>query len=153
MQTSRIPSLNTTLQKTDEWLEQIQAELAVRDEHVAYQALRAVLHTLRDRLTVEQAAALGAELPMLVRGLYFEGWKPSRVPIKDKMPREFFDRVATAYAGPQRATPQALTTAVLRVLERNCAPGLIDKTAAAMPGSLQAIWPLPDEVGLSRRTE
>jgi uncharacterized protein (DUF2267 family) len=31
-----------------------------------------VLHALRDRLTVEEASDLAAQLPMLIRGLYYE---------------------------------------------------------------------------------
>ena len=145
MHSSRIPSLNTTLQKTDDWLEQIRNELHVPDEQVAYQALRAVLHALRDRLTVDMASAVSAELPMLVRGLYFEGWNPSRTPVKDSTPAEFFQRVNGHYQGPPRATPAAMTTAVLRVLARTCAPGLINKIRATLPEALRVVWPPVEE--------
>ncbi|HEY5940705.1 MAG TPA: non-homologous end-joining DNA ligase [Gemmatimonadales bacterium] len=35
--------------------------------------------TLRDRLTVEETAHPGAQLPMLIRGSYYAGWEPSGV--------------------------------------------------------------------------
>jgi uncharacterized protein (DUF2267 family) len=58
----------------------------------SYAALRAVLHALRDRLTIAEAAHLAARLPMLIRGIYYHGWDLLRVP--PRMKREvFLDRV------------------------------------------------------------
>jgi uncharacterized protein (DUF2267 family) len=139
MHTSHIPSLNTTLQKTDDWLEEIKAEIGIPDDHLAYQALRAVLHSLRDRLTVDMANALSAELPMLIRGLYFEGWKPSRTPVKTATLTEFHQCVAEHFRGPPKATPAIMTTAVMRVLLRNCESGLVDKIRTTLPVSLRPI--------------
>jgi len=58
----------TTLQKTNLLLKQLGDTLHWDDHHKAYHGLRAVLHALRDRLPVPEAAHLGAQLPMLVRG-------------------------------------------------------------------------------------
>ena len=69
---------DTTLQKTNEWLDEIMDELALQDRHTAYVALRGTLHALRDRLPVQEAVHLGAQLPILVRGFYYEGWRPVR---------------------------------------------------------------------------
>ena len=44
--------------------------------------LRAWLHCLRDRLSVEVAAHFAAQLPELLRGVFFDGWNPARVPHK-----------------------------------------------------------------------
>jgi hypothetical protein len=40
--------------------------------------LGGMLHVLRDRLTIQEAVQPGAQLPMLIRGLYWEGWDPAR---------------------------------------------------------------------------
>ncbi len=61
---------DTTLHKTHAWLKAAMEALGTEDRHRAYMALRAVLHALRDRLTVEEAAQLAAGLPMLLRGLF-----------------------------------------------------------------------------------
>ncbi|GAA5771219.1 DUF2267 domain-containing protein [Streptosporangium roseum] len=50
--------------------------------HRSYTALRVVLHTLRDRLTVDEVAHLGSQLPMLTRGIYYGSWDPRRAPVR-----------------------------------------------------------------------
>ena len=67
---------DTTVHKTHVWLNDIMQELGWEDRHKAYLGLRTTLHALRDRLTVEETAQLAAQLPMLIRGLYYEGWDP-----------------------------------------------------------------------------
>lgn len=49
----------------------------------AYRLLRTILHALRDRLTAHEPAQFGAQLPMLIRGLYYVGWH-----MRDKAPAE-----------------------------------------------------------------
>src|SRR3982074_2193807 len=87
-------SFNTTVEKTNLILRQIEETYGWPKErrNQSYAALRAVLHALRDRLTVDEAAHLSARLPMLVRGIYYDGWDPSRVP--KKMHRDdFLDQI------------------------------------------------------------
>jgi len=76
MSQTGVAAFDSTIQTTNVWLHDIMERLGWQDRHRAYHALRAVLHALRDRLPVDQAAALGAQLPMLVRGFYYEGWHP-----------------------------------------------------------------------------
>src|SRR6266481_7334219 len=80
----RPDAIDTTVQKTYRWLRELAVELGGVGRDDAYDVLRGFLHTLRDRLTIDEAADLAAQLPMLIRGLYYEGWDPSRVPIKMK---------------------------------------------------------------------
>ncbi len=63
--------------------------MGLSDRHAAYRVLRAVLHALRDRLTVAETVDLGAQLPMLIRGLYYEGWTPNDKPLRERTREKF----------------------------------------------------------------
>src|SRR4051794_24483506 len=97
---------DSTLQKTNEWIDEIMYELAIEERHAAYVALRGTLHVLRDRLPLEEAAHLGAQLPMLVRGFYYEGWRPAREAIKIHR-EEFILRVEEQLTGELQSDSEA----------------------------------------------
>jgi uncharacterized protein (DUF2267 family) len=59
MNMTGVESIDATLQKTHIWLNEIMEELHWNDRYKAYAVLRATLHALRDRLSVEEAAHLG----------------------------------------------------------------------------------------------
>ena len=62
-----------TVQAANLWLKELMDALGWDDRHKAYQGLRTTLHALRDRLTLEEMAQLGAQVPLLIRGVYYEG--------------------------------------------------------------------------------
>ncbi|MGH4010828.1 MAG: DUF2267 domain-containing protein [Pseudonocardiaceae bacterium] len=82
MSTGRVSTFDHALQVANTWVHDVAREFDTEDRQFAYRALRAWLHTLRDRLTVEAAAHFAAQLPDLLRGIYYEGWNPSAVPAK-----------------------------------------------------------------------
>jgi uncharacterized protein (DUF2267 family) len=82
MSATGLSVFDTTLQKTNHWLKELMRLLDWNDRQKAYLALRATLHALRDRLPLEETAQLGAQLPMLVRGFYYEGWDPGDKPVQ-----------------------------------------------------------------------
>ncbi len=94
MSDTQVTRLDHSVQQTNIWLKALCEELRWEDRHDAYRALRAVLHALRDRLTAEQAVHLGAQLPTIVRGLYYEGWRLSANPDSERQPADFAARVA-----------------------------------------------------------
>ena len=74
MPTDRASIIDHSVETTHIWLNELAAELGTEDHRHAYRVLRAVLHAVRDRLTVDEAAQLAAQLPELIRGIYYEGW-------------------------------------------------------------------------------
>src|SRR3977135_3061708 len=93
---------DTTLQKTHQWLNDLMQLLDWGDKSKAYLALRATLHELRDRLTIQEVAQLAAQLPMLVRGFYYEGWNPTSKPEKERNVEAFLDRMRESFPDDNR---------------------------------------------------
>jgi uncharacterized protein (DUF2267 family) len=141
MNTHQPEVFETTLQKTNIWLKEISDLLHWDDHQKAYHGLRAVLHALRDRLPVAEAAHLGAQLPMLVRGFYYDSWKPAGTPAKIKTAQEFYDVVQENFTADRNVNPMRLTQAVLTVLCANISPSEIEKLRGIFPPHLREIWP------------
>lgn len=131
-----------TLQKTQIWLNDIMEELDWEDKpEKAYFALRTVLHALRDRLTVEEAVQLGAQLPMLVRGFYYEGWTLKNKPHKERHKEEFLAHIKDAFKGDVTVRPESIARAVFRVLELHTSDGEIAEVKNLLPKALHELWP------------
>ncbi len=141
MDTHQPEVFETTLQKTNIWLKQISDLLHWDDHQKAYHGLRAVLHALRDRLPVAEAAHLGAQLPMLVRGFYYDCWKPAGTPVKIKTTQEFYDVVRENFTADRNVNPMRLTEAVMTVLSTNISPSEVEKLRGIFPPHLREIWP------------
>jgi uncharacterized protein (DUF2267 family) len=141
MNKSVITVFNKTLEKTHIWLRELMEELDWEDEHKAYSALRVVLQTLRDRLTIEETAQLGAQLPMLVRGFYFEGWDPSGKPVKERHQTDFLARIGVYFKDDELAIPEKIARAVFKVLAKHITEGEIRDIHRVIPGELRMLWP------------
>jgi uncharacterized protein (DUF2267 family) len=136
------PSIDTTVDKTNRVLHEIEQAYGWPKErrNQSYTALRAVLHALRDRLTVEESAQLAAQLPTLIRGIYFEGWTPSKVPVK-MHDEEFLGRIRQDFPYDVRGGIRQLIQTVLRALRLHITEGEWEDVKASMPKELVAILP------------
>src|SRR3954471_9040398 len=117
MSATGLDVFDTTLHKTNHWLNDAMQVLSWQDRRKAYQALRATLHALRDRLTVEEVAQLGAQLPMLIRGFYYEGWDPSGKPLRERHREQFLAHIAQELRGDDFLDPESVARGVFKVLE------------------------------------
>jgi uncharacterized protein (DUF2267 family) len=141
MNTTNQHIFDQTMQKTNLWLSDLMSDLDWQDRHKAYLALRAVLHTLRDRLTVEEVAHLGAQLPMLIRGLYYEGWNPSKKQVKERHQEEFLAHVRSYFKADDRVVPEKVVRAVFRLLSMRVTKGEIQDIKQILPSELRLLWP------------
>jgi uncharacterized protein (DUF2267 family) len=131
-----------TLQKSHIWLNEVMAELDWQDRpHRAYVALRAVLHALRDRLTVEEAVQLGAQLPMLIRGLYYEGWTLKGKPHKERHEEDFLDHVKKAFKDNAAVDAGEVVRVVFKILTWHTSRGEIEDIKHILPKPLKELWP------------
>ena len=130
-----------TIEKTLVWLDQLGEELTWDHPAGLLAALRAALHALRDRLQVGEAAQLGAQLPLLVRGLYFEGWRPAAEPWKERHAAGFLERIERELGGyADLRDPESVAKAVFRVLRRHVSSGEIEQVVAALPAEVRKLW-------------
>ena len=135
--------LDRTVQKTNVWLRDARNELDWTSSQRAYLAIRAVLHAVRDRLTVEEIAQLGAQLPVFVRGTYYEGWSPAHTPVKDRKRETFLSQVKSEFAHTRNpdVDPEQVVRAILRVLSKHVSPGEMNQIKALLPHDLRVFWP------------
>ena len=140
--TTGLDTFDKTVQEFNLWLKDVMERLNTYDRHHAYSTLRAVLHALRDRIGPENAAHLGAQLPMLLRGLFYEGWDPTGKPTKERHDSAFLAHIA-------RELPRAVelgeveegACAVLDVLSKHIDRGAAIKLAGILPQDLRRFWP------------
>lgn len=139
MSATGLKVFDSTIQTTNIWLDDVMREMGWSDRHKAYQALRAVLHTLRDRLSVDEAAQLSAQLPLLVRGVFFDGWHPAHKPVKERRQDEFVAHVSEAFALDTEADPERITRTVLKVLASHVDAGESDSLRRVLPRHIQEL--------------
>jgi len=128
-----------SVEKTHIWLNDLSEALGAEDRQYAYRALRAVLHALRDRLTVDMAAKLAAQLPTLIRGIYYEDWDPSRTPLAIRDVGAFLDHVAAEGHMAGETEASLAVGAVISVLRAHLAAGEIDHVLAVLPDSFSVL--------------
>ena len=138
--------IEITLHTTNLWLENLMEELGWKDRNQAYQALRVVLHALRDRLPEEALAALAAQLPLLIRGIYYEGWDPSGKPLNEPQKEDFLAQIAAAFRNNPEVDPQRVAWAVFKVLKRYATSGDIRNMGQILPPEIRDLWPDSEEI-------
>jgi uncharacterized protein (DUF2267 family) len=139
MTTTGVRTFDQSLQTTREWLQDLQEEMGLDDEQRAFTVLRAVLQTLRDRLTVGEAAHFAAQLPMLLQGVYYHGWTPKGKPEKIRSREEFLDRVAENLL--RQHDPEEACRAVFRVVEHRMTAGEVEGIKGILPEPIRDLWP------------
>ena len=142
MSISGLAVFDETIHTTNVWLKDLMERLEFDDRGDAYRALRETLHVLRDRLPVNTAVALSAQLPMLVRGFYFEGWRPGASPTGERSAEEFTGHLSTALKRnrPER-DPVEIVRAVFDVLNDKVSAGEIDNVKSCLPPKIRDLWP------------
>ena len=140
MSSTGLDVFDKTLQATNIWLGEIGADLAV-DRQASWHALGAVLRAVRDRMPVGLAAHLGAQLPLLVRGAYYEQFQPASEPQTYRTVDDFLDVVAAGLRGADVVDPEEAARAVFGVLNHYVDPGQVANVRDAMPAEVRSIWP------------
>jgi uncharacterized protein (DUF2267 family) len=143
MSTVGLESIEHTVQLTHKWINDLDERLGWEDKHRSFRLLRTVLQALRDWLSVNAAAGFGAQLPELLRGIYYEHWRPVATPVKQRHKGDFIARVNKAFkTDPILFTSEAIT-AVFELLSEKITAGEIEHIRHALPADIRALWPVP----------
>ena len=136
-----LASIEHTVQLTHTWINDLDARLGWDNKHRTYRLLRTVLQALRDWLPVNTAAAFGAQLPELLRGVYYEHWRPAATPVKPRGKADFVARVDAAFRTDPIDFSVEAVTAVFELVADKIAAGEIEKVRHELPADLRALWP------------
>jgi uncharacterized protein (DUF2267 family) len=139
MSATGLDVFDKTLQTTNIWLDEIMQELGP-DRQVAWHALGAVLRTLRDRVPLGLAAHLGSQLPILVRGAYYDQWAPRDKPLELRSADEFLDHVSQGLSNIRPVNVKTAVHAVFATIGRHVDPGQARKIRDALPKDVKAMW-------------
>jgi uncharacterized protein (DUF2267 family) len=142
MSMTGLEAFDKTLQTTNAWLREI-GEQIDSDRQRCYQALGAVLFTLRDQPTPDETAHLVAQLPMLVRGIYYEGYKPVGKPDRTRSRDAFLQKISEHFEQTRPLGAEEAARAVFKVLDHYVDPGEMADVKQSLPESVRTLFPVP----------
>lgn len=130
----------------NKFVREVATELGnAEDTEQAYRVMKAVLHTVRDILSPEESMHLVAQLPLIMKGVYVEGWHITQ---KDRIRsmQEFLARLREKderssgrdFGNDETATHHI--KCVLNVLKRHVATGQIQDMIDQFPMELAGLW-------------
>jgi len=137
MPTTRTADFEHAIHTANIWLKAVAEALETEDRHFANRALRTWLHMLRDRLTIDAAAHFAAQLPELLRGVYYDGWDPSNVPVK-------YDREAfvSRFVHEAKVTAEevpGIVSAVTSAVRQHFSPGQLETALQQLPHDVRTL--------------
>ena len=138
-----LEALDHTVQLTHIWINDLDERLGWNNKPRAYRLLKAVLHALRDWLQINESADLAAQLPGLLRGAYYEQWRPAVTPVKKRSKADFIARVEDFFRADPLAHSSQAVMAVFELLSEKITSGEIKDVRRALPEDLRNLWPEP----------
>ena len=139
MPVTGIRTLDHAPQVFAEWLNELCDDLGWQKPR-AYLLLTETLHAIRDFLTVDEAADLAAQLPVLVRGVFYDGWDPSGTPVKSRNKSDLLERVEARFQKEPLEDPERAIAAVFDLLRRHVSWGEFQQVKHAMRKPIQELW-------------
>jgi uncharacterized protein (DUF2267 family) len=128
------------IQVAEEWIDDLTRRLGWHDREKVYLAFVATLHALRDSLPIHEAVFLGDYLPILLRGLYYEGWRLSKYS-SFKNRDAFLERIQEGVHRDPGIDAEHVARAVLALLAERLPASELEDVKAVTPKALRAFWP------------
>ena len=141
MSETGLETFDRTVHETNQWLQIVMAELKTSSRHQAYMALRASLHALRDRIGPENAVHFAAQLPILLRGVFYEGWRPSETPTRERRLDDFLAYVESILGSKSGLDAGEALRAGFAAIAWSVSPAEVLKLINVLPRELRVLWP------------
>lgn len=141
MSATGLDTFDRTIHETNHWLRIVMIELRTDSRRQAYAALRAGLHALRDRIGPENAVHFGAQLPILLRGVYYEGWRPSETPTRERRLDDFLAYVESLLGPKNGLDPAEALRASFTAIAESMPFAEVIKLVNILPRDLKVLWP------------
>ena len=133
-------TLKHSVEVTNEWVNELDEAFGWEDKNRSFRVMRAVLHELRDMLLVDEAAQLSAQMPLFIRGLFFEEWNPSKATAKSHDKQAFLARVVSGVANEKIGSPEKAVSAVFTLLNSKISAGELNDVRDNLNAAMQKIW-------------
>jgi uncharacterized protein (DUF2267 family) len=138
MSVQSVDGVERSVHKTNDWLSDLEELLGVNREE-AWRILKAFLQVLRDELTLDEAAHLAAQLPLVLRGAFYEGFDPSSQPAKLRQRERFLELLAERARLDGTGEAQRAAQAAATVLRRHVTEGELDDVLAQLPSEVRQV--------------
>ncbi len=135
-----LPIFDKAIQDANIWVNEVMSELDWDDKHRAYILLRSTLHVLRDRLQPNECAHLAAQLPTLIRGIYYEGYRPSKMSATIRHKDQFVSAVEAAFGNDPNDNPSEAVSAALNIIADHVSVGEMNDIKAGLPEDIRKLW-------------
>ena len=142
MSATGISAFDKTHQITNTWLSEIMSEHGP-DRQLAWHILGAVLHSVRDRLPIEVSAHLSAQLPLLVRGSFYDQFVPAKLNSCERSQGAFLEQIKQELSMSRPVNVEDAARTVFRVLNHYLSPGEVVKVRHSLPADIRGLWPDP----------
>jgi uncharacterized protein (DUF2267 family) len=87
-------NINKYTAEANRFVNEVAAELGdTSDLEAAGRVTIAVFHTLREKLSVEESFHLLAQLPTILKGVYIDGWDPTKITSNTDSVQDFIDEL------------------------------------------------------------
>jgi uncharacterized protein (DUF2267 family) len=135
-----LEGIDQAVQQAHIWINELDERLGWDNKPRAWRLLKATLQAIRDHLPVNEAADIGAQLPTLIRGIYYDQWQPARPPAKDRHLEGFLGEIDRSFRPDPLDDTAAAASAVMAMLSTKVSAGEIGDVRKALPAGIRALW-------------
>ncbi len=132
--------IDESVQQANIWINEVNERTGWDNKQRAYRLLRAVLHAVRDHLNPDTAAQLAAQMPIIVRGIFYEGWDPSKTPVRERSRERFIVGIQREFAGDPLGDADHAIGAVLDLLDNRISEGEMENLRRSFSRDIRSLF-------------